>query len=461
MEIAHSKGSLPFTELGFSLETDADDALELVSPPFLVEIIAKDKPVPRPDHVERMDEMMQTTLAGLVETDTKLGELASAFGEDPGIEFELIDAKVTSSNTNPQAKLPEGERAAKSAVTMPKKDLKDSTVKHSRKDGLVVGISSQVNFATDASVYDTIKTLRSEHKKSSFDTVYLGIQEQIGELFQGKRAKHAGDLTVTGNLAAFLREAARTLGGHMGLRSLVEAERIKGVLFAGTQTSKQEANKLTKDKSTAKQIYEFHTGMRSHVKDVQGVWLKDTLANFGLGLLTPDEWKAVRRILMDEDVGNGINALKLKLPEKGFSKEEKELAENLKEAKTTIAVAMGGLAQAIVGGDWQNYKKGDTTKTIVHGTTGRLPFGDHDPRWLGLRQDTYIPHDKVKQPSTWEGGRLHVVEGRGNAMTTLYELQIAAIIEGTDRSDKSIADDFLEKGITKERVAEIRKLIGT
>jgi hypothetical protein len=197
------------------------------------------------------------------------------------------------------------------------------------------------------------------------------------------------------------------------------------------------------------------------VKDVQGVWLKDTLANFGLGLLTPDEWKAVRRLLMDDDVRNGITALKLNLPEKGFSIEEKtELSENLKAAKTTIAEAMRVLAQDIVIGDWQNYKKGDSTKTIVHGPKSRLPFGEHDPRWLGLRQDTYIPHDKVKPPPTWEGGRLHVVEGRGNAMTTLYELQIASIIKGTDRSDKSIADDFQAQEISKERVAEIRKLIG-
>lgn len=460
VEIADSVDKLPFTGLGFFLETDADDAIELVSPPFLVELIAPDQAVPNPDHVAAMDRMIRARLSALVDQDNTVATLAAAFKTDPGITFNLRDAAVTSSNVNPDAKVPEGRSADGLKATLPKAQFSTSKVKASRKVGHKIDISSQVNFATTASVYGDIETLRAADALNDYDKVFVGIQSQIKGFIDAARAASVAGLTVTGGLNAFTDELARMLAGHMALRSRSEAEARKAEMFARGQQGRSAAKRLSEGK--AKKLYQLHTGMRSHVKDVKGVWLKDTIVNFGLGLLSTGDWQAVGRLAVNAGVRTALGGLTV--PATGFDVDEKkELSANLAEAKVSMVAALQQLAINIAAGGWGQTQPDQVT--AAHGPGARLSFGDHDAQWLGLRQDTYIPASKVARPPGWEGGRLHVVEGRGDALRSLYELKVLHLLRQTPRpSDKAIAEAVGESSedrpyVTEAWVREIRERV--
>lgn len=458
VEIATSTESMPYTGLNFKLETDADDALELVSPPFVVETLPN-TPIPKPEDIAKIDGLIKTALGQLVTGKPKLHQLLTGF-TGVGLNFKLADASVGVKSVTPDiaVDVAESNRDQHGHATIRAADMRDIEVVPSRKGPQrLVTISSQVNFATDAQTYDTIQAL-STAPTDAIGTLLTSIGDAVHTVLGTHMSTAAGRTdyitpVLDGNMRIFLRELARALAGQVAVPSIDWMQTTNTDVFKGDHSGRQLRNKLSSGKP--KDVYELHRGLRSHVKDVGGAWLKDTLANFGLGLLHADQWRAVQRMLTGTSVVDDVVDVFAQAKRSGFKQHEKtEIENNLKAAAGHARSALQKLLSAILSGGWQNPTSLKDAMKNGHGPDSQPSFGSHDPKWFSARQDTLIPSSYVKTPGAFTDRRLHVVEGRGDHTTTLAELKVAHLIRTTNNNDTQIAG---ATGVDKKRVTEIRQ----
>ncbi|MFV8756561.1 hypothetical protein ACNOYE_38945 [Nannocystaceae bacterium ST9] len=461
VEIAQSKLELPYTNLGFKLETDADDALELVSPPFLIETVDDKSPIPKPADVDHVDKVIKTDLAALVSPNPKLGALIAGFGKK-GIDFELRAASVGVKSVTPSVDKDLAASAKDEAghATVPTKALADIDVVPSRKgQQRLVTISSQVNIATDANTYGLIQAL-SAARADAIGKLFAAASSDLLDLLVTKLtgavvAKNDYRFPVLdASMRMFLHEFARVLAGQIAIPSIEWMQATNTEVFKGEHASVQLRNRLASGKP--QDVYELHRGLRSHVKDAGDAWLKDTLANFGLGLLSAEQWRAIQRMLTSTNFVGSLDGVYKATPKQGFKLHEKEVVTaNLQAAAGHASAAMRQLLLAILAGGWQ-HSTHDPLKAKGHGPTKQPEFGSHDPRWFAARQDTFIPSSYVRKPTKFADRRLYVVEGRGDHETTLRELDAAHRIQTSKDNDTKIAADT---GVPKARVTEIRQTL--
>jgi len=453
VEVATSAETMPYTGLDFRLETDADDALELVSPPFVVDTL-QGSPTPNPDDIRKIDQLINSDLAGRVEEPTTLKALADSFA-NAGVTFTLNAGVVTASNVTPfRDKQYDTDRLV--AVNA----LESIPVAASRKGSGVHTISSQANFATNAATYDALNAVSTPSGKIA--KLFASLGATIAASITGRFAAPGANMRI------FLREMGRQLAGMVSVPS-IEWMALRGdELFAGDHKTKQVRNKLL---GSEKRIFELHRGLRSHVKDASAAWLKDTLANFGLGLLSAAEWN----LLLGQigAIQAAMTALYKAANISDFNKDEKaEIRANLAAAPAHAAAALQALHTAITQGAWHVMAPPAGTR---HGPAGRLAFGAHDPQWFGARQDTYIPGARVKTPAAFAASRLHVVEARGDHGAAMQDLAIvnhlrqpvvpsdSEITDATrpapgpdEETDPRPAEDKIVRAARLARVGEIR-----
>ncbi len=56
------------------------------------------------------------------------------------------------------------------------------------------------------------------------------------------------------------------------------------------------------------------------------------------------------------------------------------------------------------------------------GPSERPDLFDHKEKYIGARQDTYVPADKMQMPKIWKDERLHVVESRKDTVDRLKSI---------------------------------------
>lgn len=418
VEVADSGLTLDYTGLPFHLETDADDALELVSPPFVVDTEVG-SPTPKAEDVAKIDQAIKSDLASRVASETTLGALASDFAA-VSIDFTLKDADVEAANFTPLV-----DHTQLGVDTVATDKLGKVKVKASKKGSASVKtISSQANIATDAATYDALQALAAP--EGTFAEFYAGLAASIAANLVPRFP------AASPSLRMFVREMSRQLAGLASVPSIEYMQARGTELAKGDHKAKQVRNKLNDSEKT---IYETHRSLRSHVKDAGPAWLKDTLANFGLGLLAPGDWAAVHA---------AIPAIKAAMPKLytdtkpgDFKKPQWEVVkENLKAAKGHADNSLDDLRAAIAGNNWNVGPPANR----LHGPDPRPAFGSHDRQWFGARQDTYIPGANVSTPTAFAASRLHVVEARGeHAMDSIRDLKIVnAIRTGPALTDEEV-----------------------
>ena len=84
LRIGHSQAVS--SGLGFALETDACNALELVSPPFMVRTL-ETAPIPHPSDVSILDIAIRRRLKELVAGRPRIDQFIEGLRADPGAEF--------------------------------------------------------------------------------------------------------------------------------------------------------------------------------------------------------------------------------------------------------------------------------------------------------------------------------------------------------------------------------------
>ncbi|WP_248925527.1 hypothetical protein [Paenibacillus hamazuiensis] len=420
LELAHSTEKMPYTDLPFILETDAFDALELVSPPFLMRTMGSNSPIPDPRDVERVDTIIRNSLSGLISGNPTLEKLTGDF-KSVGLSFALQDAEVQPKHLS--------HRSAglydKNSNKVKAQKLKQITVKKSTKGG---GITTQVNFATDAETFVKMQNLdkqdendsavqnnTGEPKKTAIEQIFSELDKQLMQLI----SEHISD--KTGNLSIFIPIMARTLSGQFAVPSIGYIKSKQEELFA---SKKKQQENIGSRKGPSRKPFIFSAAASSAVKDTNGVWIKDTLMNIGLGILQTADWKHVHNLVRDPGFRSKIDQLSLPSYEriKGFEGFDQEgnahIQNNLRQAKVGIMEALEIIAHQIE----HDILKEEPASFL--GPEKSIPFMSHEPTFIGPRQDTYIaPAEKVQIPY-WQqkGKRLHVVETRDDNIESLYKL---------------------------------------
>ena len=526
LELAKSQEKMPYKGLPFVLETDAQNAVELVSPPFLVRTL-KDKPIPDADDIHKINNLIKARLGAMTDANPTLGQLVKDFAQDPQIRFGLKDVKVKPMNMTPKTR----EALSKKTGTIKEASLSAINLTTSEKGG-----DTHVNFATDAETFDlmqqinpskeiqddytraltevesTLRTLlfqsglgdkgkQSDGEKTAPAGVATAIKQVMDVLdkllfkfdlrfspqmsdtslhskFYDTLKFHIGPLEssrarlvrisnelgqtylsrldiIAGNIEAVIVQAESSVQGvvkvfgegHKFLGALPDEfeEAVKKVraTLAGLGGSKEEqpnlktflnvmartlsgqlavtpskvvgaAQKKRYKKGTSMQGIRYEQMMTSRVKDVKGVWIKDSLMNIGLGLLAPAEWQKILDLVQDKTLISGIK--NMKLPELPQSKQI--------PADDFTAPVLAALDQ--IAKDIKSKKLTDPQTNpaqVFIGPKEQPGFMSHAAKWIGARQDTYIPAKKVQMPDVWKDKRLHVVESRSDSVTTLRRLQ--------------------------------------
>lgn len=346
VELGRTAEEMPFSNLPFFLETDSGNVIELVTPPFLVQTVGQ-RAIPNPDMLEHANNMMKSALGEIFPTTPQapaatagrqssakakpttpkvtssitpaappptclfqemLNELSGTIGW-PFLLNELI--RMNSSNINPRT--PTATQVISSPGTAPTgeystSDILGEKVKASQKNGRG-NISEQINFATEASVYHDLKKADAAQSfgqvlpPTPLTRAFLELENSFRELFR----QHCRDTVFNApNISMFFDEMARNFSQCVAIPASNKVEAMKKQVFdkllhpdspprtrpafvpkdlADIENMDQEALVFFGVPPKEAALFARAANIRSCVKDVHGVWLKDNLMNFAYGSL--------------------------------------------------------------------------------------------------------------------------------------------------------------------------------
>ncbi|MCG8424312.1 MAG: hypothetical protein MJE77_40990 [Proteobacteria bacterium] len=421
LEVARSFERMPLTELPFVLETDASDALELVSPPFLMETPSSGrltpkswrKPIPLAADVKKVDDLIRTDLSKVSQENT-IVDLVGALLQESGITFPLAAVEVEPFQISP---------AGRTAYGQANKDINAGTVagipiRPSQKGG---GITTQINFATDAATADR---LQEESRKdpnlvpdSDIGRAILAVEDGIRALLLAAAGRRPST-----RLKIFLNALSRTLSGQTAVPYMRFFHDRQVQAFAASETMEGPEPDLfdVNRPSYFTRIFALTLteSVSSRVKDTSGIWVKDAVLNIGLGVLTRAEWITVRDIVTDHQTAGSIENLTATDVSKHMPADFRDpIVQAIRQATRAALVRVQTVIDnQILHGTDDNTSKADFahhTKDLDLGPgRNRGEFAEHNPDFIGPRQDTYIASADAQRPGIWENKRLHVVETR-------------------------------------------------
>jgi hypothetical protein len=466
VEISSSEQTI--NGLPFNLETDASDALELVTPPLWIETLPG-QPIPLPEEVKKVDDLAKERLrilTGEVEelrpelkseepvekedqdqeaTVITMAKLISDFHENPGLDFSLKAIKIEAKNLSKRTEK-DYNRANNNVSKEDIAAIEISKIKKWKK-----GIDTQINIATNAEAFIALEQIVRKYEKpweetERYDNLYKYLTDNaLPVLAPLKKGSGSG-------LDTFAQVVIRYFSGlpavpySLWLRQQLDflyntAGAIREARKSSIQgTPKEATGKSTmpgapEDNSPAiSKFYGTAATTSSHVKDVHQVWLKDTLMNVGLGLLKKEDWAIVKEWMTQLDGQKTL--LKYDAPMSLYQSKVENLdgstylgalnkneVARMKDMNKAVQELLGSASKQVIA-DIESFKLDKTDQENVFlGPLHQQEFLKHDKRWIGPRQDTYIDAPLVSLPAMWPGMRLHVVELRmDNIVETLERL---------------------------------------
>lgn len=418
LELAKSSEKMTLTGLPFILETDADRALELVSPPFTVATLPGTM-IPDPAQVRKMESMISGRLAALISDKPTFKTLLGRFKSDPGLTFLVQTAKVEPSNIGPETRADYHSGNDKVDPGSIEAMVISPSLKASG-DVTRPDISAQVNFATTLDTFEKARGPVDVGDVGEYSQPFAALERDLHPILLAGLDRFAAVAVERPRTRRYLGILARALSQQLAVPSITESLSRQQAYFDEKVLQKRNQ---TRNSNADDAAYKFHRKMASHVKDVGAVWIKDTPVNIALGMLEePLDWRALLYVVEDAAVGVGISSLK---PGSFFSgKEKTEYARCFALARTGMVAALATMAAECR----RHMMVAD--RSAIFAEPGAKPgFLTHDPAFIGARQDTYIAGGKVTLPGR-VGSRLHVVETRGgNALQTIDRLGIDRMVQ--------------------------------
>ena len=240
-----------------------------------------------------------------------------------GLDFAAVkNLKIEVKNLSHKSEVKDYSEGANAKLKF--EELKNIAIKPTEKGG---GITSQVNFATSAKTFDDFqkinqeKPLDSEKEKPGFNPQAI-IATLEGEI---KKMIIATGIKLSPNLKIFTNQLARTFSGQFAVPAINAVKEIQGKIFKDEYEDDRDKKKKNTKKNNKEEginnkknknqlaILMFSAYLSSAVKDVHGAWIKDSLMNIGLGILTDSEWEDVKAKLVNGKLKEDIK--KLTLPE--------------------------------------------------------------------------------------------------------------------------------------------------
>jgi hypothetical protein len=377
------------------IETDSDNELELVTPPFFLRTAADGVPLPDWKEVRAFEEMMTSNLlqpmnddaacATTCSTPKKLPDLIAML-QTAGIPFQpLKDVDI------------EATQLTHRTPTVTDKILAADVAKVCLQSApKTVLIGHQVNFATDALTFTALKYVtrvatRKKDLKGTDDYRWVSLWLQVLDVMKKSPSLPTN---MKPSMKAFLLEYAAVISNQVALPAMSDYLAYAKKLYASPATALKDA----KDDKL-----ENYEGLGSYVKDWSRFWLKSSIYNLGRGLLDKEEWNAV--LAFNANGGELETSLKKAIDNDTLGEFYTRAA--AVRARTAIEKVPGLLITRFFG-----QENGPLDDEFEVGR--RTQIFEHDEKHIGPRQDTYVGASKV-QLAAWPNSLLFVVEDREDA----------------------------------------------
>ena len=426
LELARTDQLMPITKLPFLIETDASNAIELVTPPFLFPV-ENGNPLPDGDEIEAVDKMFKDGLSNAPSPQNKKGALLArvdakqtfsgminAIEKLIGIKFIFNEKiEILFENLSPNI-VPDAlrgileQRADEKGLVVDKRKLEEIKVKEIVKGGK--GVSSHVNVALDFASYAKILELQQ-----SRSPIEKGVP-----LFSDLKLYLMGCFEQTvfpANLGSFVRLIVEKL---IGLPSVFYQLKLREMQRIWMQQLK-ESSEVKIDK----QDYYAPATMSSKVKDSGSVWAKDhllSLLQHALGTIEDAEQRVEVRAQLADVLKSGKKKIELaKIKEilsqllvVGYQSPPWNTLrlDDLDGLMTDFEQRLNNSLDTLIGAL--------ESDAFIASQPSRELYGHSDDRIIGAREDTYLDSQAVNKPSFF-GDRLFVAEFRTQDAPTLIK----------------------------------------
>jgi hypothetical protein len=466
--IAHlelMKGNNGFP-LPYILETDAGNTLELVTPPYLLETVAPDKPFPAVKAVQQAIGEDNAAISTAFKKRQTINKTATGLADSLGITWKVSPLALAPSNLSLRAEIPAAKMAVKqhnellleklkkqtpsassSEAESGKDKAKEEKTKEPEEPSLtiesgqtmngsnILGISveptpgdyskPQINVLTNAQHFNAINQpdrsrLLGKKSESIYRTIIKEMMDTaIADLqwlsappsIAAKEPMEPMAVPVRVPKHAIIR-IAETIT-HEALDSM----RLKVIEYQAILQSDTALNK------GQQKVFEPFANLISYIKDYSNAWLKTDLLTYLTGALAKEELGALLTVI-EAKCGNGPYNSAVR-----YTSFE-ELVDLDLDKHPSLKLAMGWFdkngtdykkAAAIVVGEVLRLKPGAMARAAFK----RPELFGKDPNTVGIRHDTFIDQKNLNELTAKLGYReaLHVVEIRAHGEDTIYSGQ--------------------------------------
>lgn len=279
---AKSDKEMPLTKIPFKLETDASNAIEFVSPPFILPM-HDDKAIPIYSMVQNVDTMIRKLLLGVISTrkgSVNFEKLLANLSSKTGWKFSFLDdLEIKSEHLSMEAdlkKLSGFLQAGKLKNNELKKFPVDAIEKFKGRD-VPDNILSQINFAADIDVVN----------KFISRTGYIGPEPRLFYTVDEKLKEHLGidDNKRDDIFGRLLLDRLTSLIAVPAQQKLSEMQ--KELLYPLLDGPEDEIKIDAKDQDEFRKL----ANMISFVKRIRVSWIKDHFTSLAAGMSQTDKTK--------------------------------------------------------------------------------------------------------------------------------------------------------------------------
>jgi len=211
------------------------------------------------------------------------------------------------------------------------------------------------------------------------------------------------------SLRMFLGMLARTMAGQLAVpaqKKLKEAQ------------EKRFKSSIYKSKIDQK-VIGLEASLTSRVKDLDQAWVKDNIINIGTGILAPEDWQEVVKLLAKgSDFRRNLEA-EMPRPGQDSTETNKKMAQYRGQLGKQVLNTMDIVLKYI------------TAKKLTTDNPDNSPiapkktpdFMGHNASFIDPRQDTFLDTERVQLPKYWPNRRLHVLEIRRKPIEQLRKLK--------------------------------------
>lgn len=367
VELAESDFAL--NGLHYILETDAGNVLELVTPPFFLRTRGGPQLLPTTEELSEIMGATREALLGIVESGQTLETLMGEKGW--ASQFEINDWEMKALEPSWRNWSTRAQPGAAITSGLNEASVKDITISE-----VTLGKERlpQINIATDVATFERVQ---DPEEARVDDSAIKGIVEESMRTMRPRIVKMFRDVDegAPKRLGSFIEQLLRVLAQQHVVPYI-------GILA-------DQARLGWSGQPTNKNIMDRAGGAASYAKDITNVWLKTDLLSFGAATVKREDWAVVADAL--ETLHAALpNSRKMPIGDTNAGA-TKVTDEQVRGHMTAFAKQLSDQANRLKATATKQKDYEEALQEIFDEVAGELPdYGEHNPKVLGVRQDTFI-----------------------------------------------------------------------